>query len=109
MSVAGASSGLCYFISVSLSGYRVERKHCWNRPVAYPISLDLCVCRSVCLSGRKVYCGKMTDWIRMLFRMVNGVGQGMAVLEGVVIVKEDEATVLGVNLGTSHCNQYFVA
>ena len=44
----------------------------------------------------------------MLFRVVSGVSRGMAVLDGVVIVKE-EATVLGVNLGTSHCNQYFVA
>jgi len=45
----------------------------------------------------------MTDWIWMLFRVVSGVGRGMAVLDGVVIV-EQEATVLGVNLGTSHCN-----
>jgi len=88
VSVAGASSGLCYFISVSLSGYRVECKHCWNRPVAYPICRSVCVCvcvcvcQSVCLSGRKVYCGKMTDWIRMLFRAVTAVGRGMAVLDG---------------------------
>jgi len=40
----------------------------------------------------------------MLFRVVSGVGRGKAVLYGVVIV-EEEATVLGVNLGTSHCNQ----
>jgi len=44
----------------------------------------------------------------MLFRVVSGASQGMAVLDGVVIV-EEEATVLGVNLGTSNCNQYFVA
>jgi len=52
----------------------------------------LSVCLSVCLSVWKVYCGKMTDWIRMLFRVMNGVGRGMAVLDGVVIV-EEEATV----------------
>jgi len=109
VSVAGASSGLCYFISVSLSGYRVERKRCWNRPVAYPIcrSVHVCVCLSVCRTVQKVYCHKMTDWIRMLFRLVSGVGRGMAVLDGVVIA-EEESIVLEVNLGTSHCNQYFV-
>jgi len=53
------------------------------------------------------YYGKMTHWIRMLFRVVSGVGRGMAVLDGVVIV-EEKVTVLGVNLGTSDCNQYFV-
>ena len=72
------------------------------------MTLCVCVSLSVCLSVRKVYYGKMTDWIQMLFRVVSGVGRRMAVLDGVVIV-EEEATVLGVNLGTSHCNQYFVA
>jgi len=38
-------------------------------------------CRFVCLSVQKVYCGKMADWIRMLFGMVSGVGQGMGVLD----------------------------
>ena len=47
---------------------------------------------------RKVYCGKTTDWIRMQFGMVSGVGQGMGVLDGVVIV-EGEGAVFGVNLG----------
>jgi len=59
VSVAGASSGLCYFISVSLSGFRLEDKRCWNRSVTYPICRSVCVCRSVCLSVRKVCCGKM--------------------------------------------------
>jgi len=31
---------------------------------------SVCVCRST------VYCGKMADWIRMLFGMVSGVGWG---------------------------------
>ena len=39
-------------------------------------------CLSVCLSVRKVYCGKMGDWIWMLFRVVSGVSQGMDVLDG---------------------------
>jgi len=45
-------------------------------------SVGLCVCRSVCLSGCKVYCGKTTDWIQMPFGMVSGVSQGMGVLDG---------------------------
>jgi len=41
------------------------------------ICLDhLCVCLST------VYCGKTADWIRMLFGVVSGVGQGMGVLDG---------------------------
>ena len=40
------------------------------------------------------YYGKMTHWIRMLFRVVSGVSRGMTVLDRVVIV-EEEATVLG--------------
>jgi len=42
---------------------------------------------SVCLSVRKVYCGKTANWIRMPFGMVIGVGRGMGVLDGVVIVE----------------------
>ena len=65
-------------------------------------TLMLRTCRlahlSVGLSVRKVYCGKTTNWIRMLFGMVSGVGQGMGVLDGVVIVK-GEGAVFGVNLG----------
>ena len=40
----------------------------------------------------------MADWIRMPFGVMKGVGQGMGVLDGVVIV-EGEGAVLGVNLG----------
>ena len=40
----------------------------------------LCVCLSVCLCARKMYCGKMADWIRMPFGVVSGVGLGMGVL-----------------------------
>jgi len=45
--------------------------------------MSVCDCVCVGLSGPKVYCGKMTDRIRMLFRVVSGVGRGMAVLDGV--------------------------
>jgi len=58
----------------------------------------LSVSRSVALFVFKVYCGKMAERIRMLFGVGSGVGQGMGVLDGVVIV-EGEETVLGVNLG----------
>jgi len=46
----------------------------------------------------KVYCGKTADWIQMPFGVLSGVGQGMGVLDGVVIV-EREGAVLDVNLG----------
>ena len=53
---------------------------------------------SVCLSVRKVYCGKTADWIRMPFRMVNEVCRGMGVLDGVVIVKGKRQFFLGGDL-----------
>ena len=37
---------------------------------------------SVGLSVRKVFCGKMAEWIWMLFGTVSGVGRGMGVLDG---------------------------
>ena len=37
---------------------------------------------SVCQLVRKVYCGKMADWIRMPFGVVSGVGRRMGVLDG---------------------------
>jgi len=45
--------------------------------------VHLSVCWSVGLSVRKVYCGKSTDWIRMLLGVVSEVGRGMGVLDGV--------------------------
>ena len=55
--------------------------------VAYPI------CRSVCLSVPKVYCGKTADWIRMPFGVVSGVGLGMGVLDfgGCLLYTSDAA------------------
>jgi len=58
--------------------------------------VHLSVCVSVCLSVRKVYYGKMAEWIQMLFGTVTGVSREMGVLDGVVIV---EMVSLGVNLG----------
>ena len=55
----------------------------------------------VCVSVRKVYCGKTAERIRMPFGMVSGVGRGMGVLDGVVIVKK-EVAVLGVNFNLGH-------
>jgi len=42
---------------------------------------------SVGRSVQKVYCGKTADWTRIPFGMVSRVGQGMGVLDGVVIVE----------------------
>jgi len=56
------------------------------------------MCWSVCLSVRKVYCGKMADWIQMPFGVVSGVSRGTGVLNRVVII-EGEGAVLQVNLG----------
>ena len=42
------------------------------------LCLHVCVCRSV----RKMYCGKMAEWIQMSFGMMSGVSQGMSVLDG---------------------------
>jgi len=50
--------------------------------VAYALFLLTCrlfhlsVCVSVCVSVRKVYCGKTAEWIRMPFGVVSGVGRG---------------------------------
>ena len=43
---------------------------------------DICLDHlSVCLSVRKIYCGKTADWIRMPFGVVSGVSRGMGVLD----------------------------
>ena len=43
----------------------------------------------------------------MLFRVVSGVGQGMAVLDGGGDCPRGSDS-FEVNIGTSHCNQYFI-
>jgi len=53
---------------------------------------------SVSLSVRKVYCGKMADWVRMPFGMMSGVGQGMGVLDGGGDRQRGRG-ILGLNLG----------
>jgi len=56
-----------------------------------------------------MYCGKTADWIRMLFGVVSGVGQGMVVLDGVMIVR-GEGAVWRVNVGRPiETNEDFVA
>jgi len=53
------------------------REHSWNNTlVAYIPSVGC-----VCLSVRKVYCGKTVDWIRVPFGVVSGVGRVMGVLD----------------------------
>ena len=84
-----------------------EHKRCWYTIVAYPVCRS--VRRLVGLFVRKVYCGKMADWIQMPIGVVSGVGRGMSVLDGVVIV-EQKGAVLCVNLGrTIVTNGDFVA
>jgi len=56
---------------------------------------------SVCL---KVYCGKTVEWIRMLFGMESGVGQGMRALDRWGGYRRMEGAILGVEFGASHCN-----
>jgi len=48
---------------------------------------------SVCQSVWKVYCGKTADWIWMPFGVMSGVGQGMGVLDG-VLMPQGEGEVL---------------
>jgi len=64
--------------------------------------LSVYVCWSVgwlvCLSVRKVYCGKMANQIRMPFGMVSAVGQGMRVLGRDLDCERGKGN-FGVNLG----------
>jgi len=60
------------------------------------IGTDLSPSSSVGLSDRWVNYGKTARWIWMPFGMVNGVGRGMGVLDGVEIV-EGEGAVLWIN------------
>ena len=76
-------------------------KHSRYKFVAYTI------CRSVgrCLSVRKVYCGKMAEWIWMLFGVESGVGRGMGVLDGGGYYQKGMDS-SGGEFGASHCNQW---
>jgi len=80
-----------YFcFSTSLSINIVQSKCSWYTFVAYTISWFVCLSvyresfpgSAGQMSVWKLYCGKMADWIWMLFVMVIGVGQGMGVLDG---------------------------
>jgi len=72
-------------------------------------SVNLCVCRSICLSVCqsvwKVYCGKMADWIQMSFVMVSGVGQGIGGLDGDGGCRRERGS-FGGEFRASHCNQW---
>jgi len=57
----------------------------------------------VCVSVRKVFCGKTADSIRMPFGVVSGVSRGMGVLDGVVVVEWGRGS-FGGKCGASHCN-----
>ena len=48
-----------------------------------------------------MYCGKTADWIRIPFGIVNGIGQEMGILDGVMIV-EGKGGSFGVNLGVPY-------
>jgi len=65
------------------------------------------ICLSVCVCVWKMYCGKTADWIWMPFGVVTGVGQGMGVLDGLVIVEGKEQ--FWGKFGASHCNQWAFA
>ena len=94
----GAISSLIIIIisaslSINIVSVSVHGIELWSIP-----SVSFCVGLTVGLCVRKMYCGEMADWIWMPFGTVSRVGQRIGVLDGVVIVKEEEA-VLGVNLG----------
>jgi len=47
------------------------------------------VCLSVCLSARKVYCGKTADWIRVPLGVVSGVVRVMGELDEVHVTQKE--------------------
>ena len=71
----------------------------------------LSVVLSVCLSVRKMYCGKTTEWIQMLFGMMSGVTRGMGVLDGVADCRRGRrcpkfTPSFGGQFRAPHCNQW---
>jgi len=64
----------------------------------------LSVGRSVCLSVRRVYCGKTTDWMWVPFGVVTGVGRGMGVLDWGGDRRRRRGSFEG-KRGASHCNK----
>jgi len=60
---------------------------------------------SVGLSVRKVYCGKMADWIRMPLGVESGVSRGMGVLDGSGYRRRGRSS-FGSEVGASHCNRW---
>jgi len=68
-------------------------------------SSSLSVRLSVGLPIRKVYCGKMVEWIRMPLGMVSGVGRVMGVLDGCRDLRRGRVS-FGDEFGASHCNHW---
>ena len=68
--------------------------------------LRTCCLDHLCVSVRKVYCGKTVDWIRMPFGVVSGVGLDMGVLDFGGDRRRRRGAVFGGEFGASHCNQW---
>jgi len=95
--VSGLTHGALHYLDAA---HREKvMKRCRRKQLLYRAHLSVCVCVSVCQSvGRKVYCGKTADWIRMPFGMVNRVGRRMGVLDGGDDLRR-EGAVFGAYLG----------
>jgi len=66
----------------------------------------MCVCLSVCLLTRKVYCGSKTaDWIQIPFWAMSGVGRGMGALDGDGDSQRGGGSFEG-EFGATHCNRW---
>jgi len=98
------TSVACCIIISRVAHYQASVSGLCDRTLPGP-SLGLSVCRSVCLSVRKVYCGKTVEWIQMPFRMVSAVGRGMGVLDGGGDRRRERDSFDG-ECGASHCNQW---
>jgi len=70
--------------------------------ILWNICLDLSVCLSV---GPQSVLWQMVDWIRVLFVVLSGVGQGMVVLDGGGDRLMGRGS-FGVEVWASHCNQW---
>jgi len=90
-------------ISMSLSINRASMRAYLTDWLPSP-SVGLSVCWLICLSLRKVYCGKMADWIQVLLGVVSGVGRGIGVLDRAGDHQRGRGS-FGGEFGASSCNQ----
>jgi len=74
----------------------IQHKQYWNRTFAYPICLYVCP---------GMNCGKMADWIWMLFGVMGGVSWGIDVLDQGGDRWSRRGS-FGSEFGVSHCNQW---